>query len=304
VQVAIRKQTAQNAGLTLVEMLIVLAIIALIAALLMPVLGRAREAGRRTACLSNLRQLGIAFMQYAEDSRGKYPRAGVYTPFAGHTAGWAAGNGHWVAGTADEPIACVGPGNPTGCTAVGEYLDGWKARPEDGALFAYVRSTQVFVCPSNDTGRLKRLSYSMNCAVSGLADSRIRQPSEIVLLVDEEKANDGYFFAVDDSGANPSGSMFGSPAIATDSTDALTSVHNGGGNLLFCDGHAKFYPTDKLRLDGSALGKANKWRDTGSPRFHDSAFSPIAPPVGQKSTGSNWFLGATTDACNATRRLP
>jgi prepilin-type N-terminal cleavage/methylation domain-containing protein/prepilin-type processing-associated H-X9-DG protein len=283
---------ARKRGFTLVEMLIALTIIVLLVATLLPVIGRAREAGRRTSCLSNLRQLGTAFSQYANDAGRRYPRAGVYTAFAGHNAGWAPGNGHWVAGTADEPIACVGPGNPTGCTRVGEYKDGWKADPEGGALFPYVRSTQIFICPSNTDGRKKNLSYSMNCAVSGLHDVRIREPADIVLLVDEQEANDGYFFAVDDAKA---GSTFSIPPQATDSTDALTTTHNGGGNLLFCDGHAKFYPTEVFKLDGSPEGKTNKWRDMGAPRFHDSAFG---------RWGSNQFLNAATDACNATQRLP
>jgi prepilin-type processing-associated H-X9-DG protein/prepilin-type N-terminal cleavage/methylation domain-containing protein len=283
------KRRPRTQGLTLVEMLIVLGIIALIAAILFPVLGRAREAGRRASCLSNLRQLGTAFQQYATDAGRRYPRAGVYTQFAGHT-GWAPGNGHWVAGTADEPIACIGPDRPlgSGCTEVGEYRNNWKANPEAGALFPYIRSAAVFICPSNSTGRPKRLSYSMNCAVSGLHDVRIKQPSDIVLLIDEEEANDGYFFAINDGPAGSTAS--GQP---TDSTDALTPIHNSGGNLLFCDGHAKFFPTQKLKLDGSPEGKANKWRDSGSPRFHDSAFG---------QWGSNQFLGATTDACNATQR--
>jgi len=290
-----RISKCRNKGLTLVEMLIVLAIIGVIAAILLPVLGKARESGRRTACLSNLKQLGLAFNMYTQDANRKYPFAGVYTPFAGHSTGWAPGNGHWVAGRPNEPIACVGPGNPAGCTEVGQYINGWKAIPEEGALFSYVRSTQVYMCPSNDTAVKKRMSYSMNCAVSGLNDVKMRQPSEIVLLVDEEKANDGYFFAVDDGGPNPAGSTFGMPAGPTDSTDALDTVHNGGGNLLFCDGHAKFYPSDKFPLDGTAKGKENKWRASGSPRFHDSAFGQF---------GSNQFGGGIPDACNATTRLP
>src|SRR5712691_3467653 len=57
-------------GFTLVELLVVIAIIALLAAVLFPVFAQAREKGRQTYCLSNLRQMGTAMMLYAEDHDG------------------------------------------------------------------------------------------------------------------------------------------------------------------------------------------------------------------------------------------
>src|ERR671937_508051 len=54
-------------GFTLIELLVVIAIIAILAAILFPVFGRAREQARKTACASNLKQIGLGFAQYSQD---------------------------------------------------------------------------------------------------------------------------------------------------------------------------------------------------------------------------------------------
>ena len=57
----------------MIELLVVIAIIAILAAMLLPVLSSAKEAGRRIACLNNLRQLGLAAQMYVNDNQGTYP---------------------------------------------------------------------------------------------------------------------------------------------------------------------------------------------------------------------------------------
>lgn len=68
-----RTGSAPRRGFTLIELLVVIAIISILAALLLPVLGRVKESGRATVCLSNLRQVGIAVQLYVQDYRNRMP---------------------------------------------------------------------------------------------------------------------------------------------------------------------------------------------------------------------------------------
>lgn len=285
----LKRSLAPRGAFTLIEMLVVIGIIALIAGIALPVFSRVRQGGYRTTCTSNLKQLGLAFQQYTQDYGGRYPRAG-------QLQAWANG-GHWVTGgKSDTPTNFGNPGcSDDDCKGLADpssfaYVEGHSAYPQNSksALYSYIKSPIIFQCPAAPDVVKKGLSYSMNCALSLATITRVRNPGELVLLVDEgDTINDGFFWATKrkDYGT---------------STDALFKGHLGEGNLLFADGHVKAYNASSFVLDSSDAGLANKWRGSGSPRFHDRALGPngsnVLPPA-KKPDGTYAF--PVEDACLA-----
>src|ERR1051326_2554031 len=69
-------QSKSRHGFTLIELLVVIAIIAILAAILFPVFARAREQARRSACLSNMKQIGLGLAMYLQDYDQTFPPGG------------------------------------------------------------------------------------------------------------------------------------------------------------------------------------------------------------------------------------
>jgi len=116
---------ARRKAFTLIELLVVIAIIAILAAILFPVFSQAREKARQSSCLSNLRQVGLAMRQYAQDYDEKTPP--VRVPLPSRTivgARWSCYDPNWLGGM----------------PAVFHPYDGYQP---------YMRNSQLLVCPSN-----------------------------------------------------------------------------------------------------------------------------------------------------------
>jgi prepilin-type N-terminal cleavage/methylation domain-containing protein len=121
---------AHRGGFTLIELLVVIAIIAILAAILFPVFARAREAARKATCLSNLKQIGLAALMYAQDYDEVLPTA--------------CATGYRCTSHAIVPENALITGADAETAALGS-LDYWQLPDQ---LRPYVKSLELFVCPT------------------------------------------------------------------------------------------------------------------------------------------------------------
>jgi prepilin-type N-terminal cleavage/methylation domain-containing protein/prepilin-type processing-associated H-X9-DG protein len=206
-------------GFTLVELLVVIAIIAALAGLLLPVLAQSREKARQTACLSNLQQMAMATLQYAQDWDDTLP-------MSGYEAIDALGQPCFVSvGSAIFPflgdrriLACPTEPNAYDTSSYAEAmgLTGGECGSGKGSGGSYALNSAVFV-----SGNAPHLKLT---AQKPIRLTELRYASQTVLGYDGNVAagNQCNFSSFD---------------------PALEGRHLGSCNVSFADGHAKAIPT-------------------------------------------------------------
>jgi len=202
-------RTSRRSGFTLIELLVVIAIIAILAAILFPVFAKAREKARQTSCLSNLKQINLAVIQYTQDYDGLLP---------------------WTAGLSANPNL---------------QLPAGQARPDglqfNDLLAPYTKNTQLFFCPSISQ------TPQAHLAPAGLTYKQIGTTYLYNAFTDHFATKPGYIIAgesIDSALDAVKAPLVWDDPCCGASTGALESwwkiPHNDGINVAYADGHAKW----------------------------------------------------------------
>lgn len=223
---------------TLIELLVVIAIIAILAAVLLPVLGQARERGYRAACMSNLHQQGLALTIYAGDNNGKFPDL-RYAPFT-LTPGTAYGNWPWDISTnfTDAMIA-------DGCTRPVFYCPAYAQFNSDATWYfnpTFRILGYIYLVPgagqaASNLGKSEVPYWKTN----SLAVPGKPAPSTLEVVCDEilkDQTTKSFTYI------SAGGLLTLNPPIIQRTTHLQGNLP-AGGNILFEDGHVEWrqWPT-------------------------------------------------------------
>jgi prepilin-type N-terminal cleavage/methylation domain-containing protein/prepilin-type processing-associated H-X9-DG protein len=233
---AYAKRNGSKDGFTLVELLVVISIIALLMAVLMPALAKAREQGKRVNCMSNLKQLTLGWLTYTEANNDKIVNGAPQG--SGTCLDCPAGPGNTT--------AAVAPTNPSDehyrelpwiGNAYGAIDDCYKkCAITTGALWRYVKNDKIYRCPTGNKGEL--ITYTAVDGVNGLTASRgtgastallknrnqIKRTATQLVYVDEGKVTpDSYAVNIDKP------LWFDPPMVR----------HSNGTVVSFADGHSE-----------------------------------------------------------------
>jgi len=197
-------------GFTLIELLVVIAIIMMLAALALPVLMRAARQARAVNCIANVKQLAVAFRNYANGHENILPG----------TQGSCQPNGQptWL--------------YPQDPDQSGDLSTLWPEMPTKGTLYPYYRNPELILCPSDTKGN-RKLSYSVPQLVAfRLMDNVVNSAIGILVMEEHEEYNIGGFLPK--GGARREGGY--------GCSDRPAGRHSARTSIAFFDGHAELIP--------------------------------------------------------------
>lgn len=257
-------------GFTLIELLVVIAIISLIASILFPVFARARDNARRSSCQSNLRQIGLAVMQYIQDSDERFPI---------HGTGAGANSGD-VADFMNPATTATGWGAP--------WVNNWQH-----SVYPYLKSTQIYLCPSSTAGTSYPPTTTSNTNYRGngvlfrddsVAVSAIPDVANIVMVSESrESLSIGIVRPVRGAsymcGTEYTAWHFNLGSPRTDETEIYLNNHFIGSNFVYADGHVKYRPADTVRAAdfGLANGSTGNVADTVLSDMGTNCYTAVVP---------------------------
>lgn len=265
-------------GFTLVELLVVIGIIAALVAILLPVLGRARDSANAVSCANNLRQIGLGLFQYTQENKGFLPMAEPSYRSEYQT---------WV-------TALVGPGFMKGAGELGEKTSYGSGGPTVLAFRDIVNASKVWGCPSDGSfidqgGRIARtlngVSYVPNMALmpwfthvfyGPIKIGKVKQPSDRLVLTEKEARSGTEAIGIVDSVLGFGGHTEGlqmikgfhsgkSSKTAVEKGTAIVKGQNSRINVLFADWRVELLTYDEVTepLRRKAI---NRPRDEWDPR--------------------------------------